>query len=91
MKTRFEAGERVRVADDFFWARGATGTISSPPPEVVTLSGSWEGGLTTEEKSALGTHVVYWVWFDEPQIDADGDGPYRGGCIWESALSPVRQ
>jgi hypothetical protein len=27
------------------------------------------------------------VWFDEPQHDADGDGPYRGGQIWENALT----
>ena len=32
-------------------------------------------------------HTVYWVWFDEPQVDADGDGPDRGGQIWKSALS----
>jgi hypothetical protein len=31
-------------------------------------------------------HTVYWVWFDEPQFDADGDGPYSGGQVWESAL-----
>jgi hypothetical protein len=29
------------------------------------------------------------VWFDEPQRDADGDGPYRGGCIWETAMTRV--
>jgi len=30
---------------------------------------------------------VYWVWFDEAQFDADGDGPYSGGQIWEDALT----
>ena len=39
------------------------------------------------ETSALGKHTVYCVWFDEPQFDADGHGPYGGGQIWESALS----
>ena len=78
----------MRVSDDFFWAKGATGTISVPPDAVVSLSGPWDGGgLTWPEKSALGVHTVYWVWFDEPQFDADGDGPYGGGQIWESALS----
>jgi len=86
---KFTVGDRARVSEDFFWARGAGGMISVPPPEVVTLSGTWDCGLVREETSALGTNTVYWVWFDEPQYDADGEGPYRGGSIWESALSLV--
>lgn len=83
----FVAGDRVQVADDFFWAKGAKGTIAAPPDPVVSLSGSWDNGLTRQEASALGLNTVYWVWFDEPQFDADGDGPYRGGQIWETALT----
>jgi len=83
---RFAEKDRVRVSEDFFWARGATGTISEPPPEVLTISGSWDTNLTRQEVSALGEHTVYWV---VPQRDADGDGPYRAGCIWESALTQV--
>lgn len=75
------------MSDDFFWASGATGTISRPPHAVTSLSGPWDHDLTRQETSALGTHTVYWVWFDEPQFDAGGDGPYKGGQIWESALS----
>ena len=77
----------MRVSDYFFWAKGATGTVSEPPDAVTSVSGAWDRGITRQETSALGTHTVYWVWFDEPQFDADGDGPYRGGQIWESALS----
>ena len=84
---KFAAGHRVRVADDFFWAMGAAGTISAPPDAVLAIRGKWDEGLTRQEVSALGTNTVYWVWFDEPQPDADGDGPYRGGQIWESALT----
>lgn len=83
----FSSGDRVRVSDDFFWAKGAKGTISPPPDAVTTLSGAWDGDLTRQETSALGTHTVYWVWFDEPQFDADGDGPYSGGQVWEGALT----
>jgi hypothetical protein len=54
---------------------------------VTSLSGRWDGGLTRQEKSALGVNTVYRLWFDEPQFDADGDGPYSGGQIWESSLS----
>jgi hypothetical protein len=44
-------------------------------------------GRTRQEKSVFGTHAIYWVWFEEAQLDADGDGPYKGGQIWASALT----
>jgi len=54
------------------------------------LSGPWDNeGLTRQERSALGENTVYWVWFDVPQRDADGDGPYRGGSIWAAALKLI--
>jgi hypothetical protein len=84
---KFFAGSKVRVSDDFFWARGATGRIAEPPEPVVAISGPWDGNLSRQEKSALGTHTVYWVWFDDAQFDADGGGPYSGGQIWEDALT----
>jgi hypothetical protein len=85
----FSVGDRVYILPDFHWAKGATGTISAPPPEVTALSGPWDRNLTRQEQSALGEATVYWVWFDEPQRDADGDGPYHGGCIPESAMTLI--
>jgi hypothetical protein len=86
---RFAANDRIRISSDFFWAKGASGTVSEPPPEVVSLSGPWADDLTRQEKSALGEATVYWVWFDEPQFDADGEGPYRGGSIDADALTLI--
>ena len=51
--------------------------------------GPWKDGLTRQEKSALGEATVYWIWFDEPQFDADGDGPYRGGQIHADAMTLI--
>ena len=90
MTTKFVAGNRVQVSEDFFWAKGAIATVAEPPTAVVAISGSWDGKITRQESSALGLHTVYWVWFDEPQFDADGEGPYSGGQIWESALTLLR-
>jgi len=85
--SKFFAGNRVRISEQFFWAKGATGTISEPPGAVVAISGPWDGNLTRQEESRLGAKTVYWVWFDEAQFDADGEGPYSGGQIWEDALT----
>jgi hypothetical protein len=87
MTTKFFEGDRVVVSDTFFWAKGASGTVGKPPDPIVTLSGPWTDGLTRIERSALGENEVYFVYFDEPQFDADGDGPYRGGQVWTSALA----
>jgi hypothetical protein len=89
VSAKFSVGDRVFVSPDFHWAKGATGTVSEPPSEVTSISGPWDGGLTRQEHSALGEATVYWVWFDEPQLDADGDGPYRGGSIHENALTLI--
>jgi hypothetical protein len=86
MDNLFNDGDRVEISDAFFWAKGATGTVSLAPAEVTAISGPWDCGISRLETSALGTNRTYWVWFDEPQYDADGDGPYKGGSIWESAL-----
>jgi hypothetical protein len=90
MSKIFASGDRVQVSDDFFWAGGATGTVAKAPEAVTALSGPWDnGGLTRQEISSLGENTVQWVWFDEPQRDADGDGSYRGGSIWVSALKLI--
>ncbi len=89
MANVYKKGDRVSISSDFSWAKGATGTIDEPPSEVVKLVGDWDNGLTRQERSALGEHTVYWIWFDESQYDAEGHGPYKGGCIWASALNPI--
>jgi hypothetical protein len=35
-----------------------------------------------EHAQALSGELLYWVTFDIPQYDSDGDGPYRKAQIW---------
>ena len=35
-----------------------------------------------EHAQALSGELLYWVTFDTPQHDSDGDGPYRKAQIW---------
>ncbi|MEU5426421.1 ferrous iron transport protein A [Streptomyces olivoreticuli] len=46
------------------------------PPEPARGSGAREGELS------------YWVVFDEPQYNSDGEGPFRGAQIWDRYLKP---
>jgi hypothetical protein len=87
MGTKFRRGDRVVVSPNYHWAKNAVGTVGAPPSQVVALSGPWKNDLTRAVRTRLGEAIFYWVWFDEPQLDAEGDGPYQGGEIPESELT----
>jgi hypothetical protein len=89
MATKFLAGDRIIVSPHYHWAKNVTGTVGAPPSQVVALSGPWQNNLTRDVQTRLGKAVFYWVWFDEPQVDAEGDGPYQGGEIREDVLTLV--
>ncbi len=63
---RFDCGDRVRVAADYHWAQDATGTIQPHPDREAV-------GCAREAKSLEGMRTCYWVHFDKPQTDAEGD------------------
>lgn len=85
---KLSANDRVRISEEFFWAKGATGTITEPPSEVVGLSGPWDNNLTRQERTALGVHGLLGL-VRCAQMHADGDGPYRGGSIDETAMNRI--
>lgn len=69
------AGARVRVvraADGHApWPAEFTGVIDTvAPPEPLT------------HRMAEPGEFAYFVAFDQPQVDSDGDGPYRKAQIW---------
>ena len=77
-----QGGAAVRVIQDAAWGgpwrRAFTGVISAmaaPEPVVNRTAGRGE--------------LAYWVDFDEPQLDIDGNGPYRKALIWDRYLDPL--
>jgi hypothetical protein len=76
----WKRGQRVRVSPDYHWAKSATGVIDRPPRPVKKLSRDWSG-CSRFVKAGEGFIEFYWVKFDVPQRDAEGDGPFDGGEI----------
>lgn len=71
-----EIGTRVRVLRDPDhgpgpWPAQPTGQVASPPEAVPVVNG---------------TVLTYWIVFDEPQLDVDGDGPYDRSQVPEKYL-----
>src|SRR5262249_8206132 len=73
-------GDRVVVSPAYQWSRGATAVVAAVPPDVAAGSPGWRDCWRTV-KTLQGKQVFYWVVFDEPQVDADGDGPYNAAEI----------
>ena len=69
MDKEFAIEDRIRISDQYHWAKGVTGTIAEPPGK------GWQG-VSRIVEGVSGPIRLYWVEFDEAQMDADGDGPY---------------
>ncbi|SHF86547.1 ferrous iron transport protein A [Streptoalloteichus hindustanus] len=75
-------GTRVLVVQDPEW----DGPWAEEFLGVVDRTGVPE---PVRHRLAQPNEFAYWVAFDEPQRDADGDGPYRKAQIWGRYLKPV--
>lgn len=85
----YSAGERVEIRAETTgeWAHGAIGTVAEPPATVREIAGDWTG----ESRLVLGLRgpvISYWVDFDKPRKDPDGDGPFFGAEIQAEDLRP---
>jgi hypothetical protein len=90
---KFRLHDRIRISQTHHWAQGATGTISEPPDFLLKLT---EDDNPYEDyhryvQGVKGPIEFFFVWFDEPQIDADGDGPYKGGEIEAEAIESLNR
>jgi len=89
----YDVGDRVRISPRYHWAKGAKGTIQAPPEfaqDLVADQDPWEGHCRVV-KGRKRFIKFYWVEFDEPQIDGDGDGPYSAGEIEVDMLEPINE
>ena len=84
-QTRFAPNDRVRVSRSFTWAREASATVSVGSGATHSPFGNY----FRDVPGAHGQIRCYWLVFDVPQIDADGDGPYAAAEISEKYLEPL--
>jgi hypothetical protein len=75
-------GDRVQILANWNWPQACTGRIAAPPAVAADLGGDepWLG-CRRGVRGRKGPIEFYWVSFDEPQMDSDGDGPYSGGEV----------
>jgi len=83
----FSAGLHVTISPEHRWAKGAVGTIAEPPPIVRKNVTNWQGVFRTVQ-GVHGPLTFYWVYFDQPQEDTEGDGPFIGAEIESTYLRP---
>ena len=82
----FNIGQRVRISKDYTWAQNALGTIAYPPYSIIDYDIKGYARFVTGVKGSI---LFYYVEFDTPHCDADGDGPYRGAEIAEDDLTLI--
>ncbi|GHA77734.1 hypothetical protein GCM10010305_21000 [Streptomyces termitum] len=71
------------------WAPGTRVTVVRDPdwdgPWQAEFSGTIDAvgaAVPNEHAQAFSGELLYWVTFDAPQYDSDGDGPYRKAQVW---------
>ena len=79
-------GQKIRISPDFIWARSEIGVVSYPPSTLIEYD---ELGYARTVSCVEGPVLYYYIEFETPQFDSDGDGPYRGAEIPEKYLTPI--
>ena len=87
----FKPGDRIRVSEDHFWAKGATGTVAAFPGLLAeNMTGALLDNATMSVPGRRGPIAQSWIVFDVPQIDGDGDGPYAAAAVDSGALTRLQ-
>ncbi|MEW8508153.1 MAG: hypothetical protein AB2598_15760 [Candidatus Thiodiazotropha sp.] len=80
---KIKIGDRVFIEGHWNFPNTCTGTVSKPPKSANKhMPGQGlKAGAKRVVKGKKGRIVFYWIKFDNPQLDSDGDGPYSAGEI----------
>lgn len=94
MKQRFQNGSRVRVDEESGWFGGPVGTIRTWRGAVGVLLTRLGENLDEQQLARVvntvdGPELSYWIRFDSPQLDAEGDGPYESAEVLDRYLQSV--
>ena len=81
------AGQRVRVMSDPLYGPGPW--PAEPMGTVVEYPGGLDGETWRPIMTTSGPRRFYWIVFDEPQLDGDGDGPYAEAEVLDDDLELV--
>jgi len=91
---RYARGDRVHVVAHWNWGHPCTGQIADPPEGVADATEddaeAWRDCRRTV-RGLKGPIEFYWVVFDQPQQDGDGDGPYLAGEVESEYLRLIAQ
>lgn len=80
----YQPGERVRVRRDEQYGPGPW--PAEPNGTVGWHPGSLDANPWVPVDTQSGPRRSYWIVFDDPQFDADGDGPYSEAEVLDSYL-----
>ena len=74
-------GQRVKIRRDQDhgagpWPSEPTGLVKRHPQAAL-------GEVSVPTETLLGPYRTYWIEFDVPQFDTDGDGPYSVSEVLE--------
>ena len=81
----FAVGDRVRIADSYRWAQGASGTVEPFPAPQATID-----GVFREVPARERVITFAWIGFDEPQTDGEGESGYMEAEIDVRYLLPAK-
>lgn len=89
---KFNIGDKVHIKGHWNFPSDCNGIVCEPPEFAVQLVASSEpwDGFTRIVQSRKGPIEFYWIKFDVPQIDGDGDGPYPEGEVEAEYISLMK-
>lgn len=78
---RAQVGTRVRICRDPDFGPGPW-----PDQPTGTVIASPQGNASEPVETTSGVQRTFWVAFDEPQFDVEGDGPYPSAQVLDRYL-----